>query len=380
MPYSRETYPFVDVLRGLAAMLVVVFHAMQLGGRNAFPPGQVWHFFDYGWIGVNLFLLISGLVITQSMLRHMEQAQDRYRRPFIANRLARILPLYLLTGIAFLLVADPAWLHGALPGVFKHLGSHLAFVHNLHRDTHGSLNGPNWSIALEMQFYLVMVLIAPWLIRLRAAHLAGVVLLAILFRYAITLLVPAGDTMMRFIGATQLPGIADHFALGIAVALALHRAQRGAWLKAGWRSFCCALAASAVLLSLAGFLLVAHGYWGNDWMVTFVPSLVAAGFAALLVAAVTFPLAEAAIFGPLRYLGEISYGLYLWHLPVLLFTLNADPQLKGIPFLATVCGATCLFASLSWHLLEKPVIVMARGYGRGTHPGTASQLPSTQFQ
>lgn len=378
---GSRNYGFIDVLRGVAACLVIVFHVMHVGGRADFPPGGIWRFFDYGWLGVNIFLLISGLVITLSAFRNMELHGRAFRWPFAVSRLARIVPLYLLTGVVFLAVVDPAWLHGPVGVLLTQIGSHLAFVHNLHPNTHGSINGPNWSIALEMQFYLLMVLIAPWLARRAGAiHLAGALALAVLFRYVSTQLVAPGDTTTQFILATQLPGVIDHFALGMALAFALSpqlRSARG-WLQPGWRAFLCWLAASGLALGIGGLLLVEFGYWENAAMVTFIPTLLAVGFMALLAAAIVFPWADRQAFGPLRYLGEISYGLYLWHLPVVLFTKLAAPGLKGMPFLAAVFGLTFLLAALSWHLFEKPLGQFFRRRVAPRQGQSRVQLASTQ--
>lgn len=358
MAAGAQNYGFIDVLRGVAAGLVIVFHAMHVGGRTDFPADGIWRFFDYGWVGVNIFLLISGLVITLSVFRHIDRQPQAFRWPFALARLARIVPLYLLTGVVFLVVVRPPWLGGPLAELLVQVGSHLAFVHNLQPHTHGSIDGPNWSIALEMQFYLLMVLIAPWLAwRAGAIHLAGALLLAVLFRYATTQLAPANDTFTQFIYATQLPGVIDHFALGMALAFALSPAHRSALgrLRAGWLAFASWSALSAAVLAFAAFLLVRFGYWENAWMVTFIPSVLAAGFMALLAAAIAFPLGDQPAFRPLRYLGEISYGLYLWHMPVILFTRLYAPGLRGMPFLAAVFGLTLLLAAISWHLFERPL-------------------------
>ena len=379
----NRNYGCIDVLRGVSACMVIVFHAMHVSGRANFPASGIWHFFDSGWVGVNIFLLISGLVITLSVFRNMERYGATFRGPFVVARLARIVPLYLLTGAVSMAVFVPPWLHGPVSELLLQIGSHLAFVHNLQVRTHGSIDGPNWSIGLEMQFYLLMVLIAPWLARRAGAlHLAGALILAALFRYATTRMVVPGEIHMQFVYATQLPGLFDHFALGMALAFALSASHRSAFgrLQASWRRFLVWVAVSMTVLACAAFLLAVFGYWENVWMVTFLPSVLATGFMALLAAAITFPWADRRAIVPLRYLGEISYGLYLWHMPVVVFTLHTAPDLRGPPFLAAVFGLTFLLAALSWHLLEKPVSGFFRArVARSDHPGNvrlaASQSP-----
>ena len=73
---TGDNYGFIDVLRGVSACLVIVFHAMHVSGRADFPANGIWHFFDYGWVGVNVFLLISGLVITLCVFRYIERYRE----------------------------------------------------------------------------------------------------------------------------------------------------------------------------------------------------------------------------------------------------------------------------------------------------------------
>ena len=82
-------------------------------------------------------------------MAHVERHPHAFRRPFAVARLARVVPLYLLTCAAFLAVADPQWLHGPMGDIAVQLGAHLAFVPNLSPMTHGSIDGPNWSIAIK---------------------------------------------------------------------------------------------------------------------------------------------------------------------------------------------------------------------------------------
>jgi peptidoglycan/LPS O-acetylase OafA/YrhL len=118
-----------------------------------------------GWIGVDMFFVISGFVIGLSALQGYDREGPPFRAAFARRRIARIVPLYVLTCLIFLLPVDPSLLGLPLRQLALHLGSHALFLHNLSPATHGSINGPNWSVALEMQFYAAMALATPLLAR-----------------------------------------------------------------------------------------------------------------------------------------------------------------------------------------------------------------------
>jgi peptidoglycan/LPS O-acetylase OafA/YrhL len=112
-------------------------------------------------MGVDLFFVISGFVITLSAFSILEKNNlKKYRILFLKKRIARIVPLHYLTILVFLTFVMPAFLFERF---WLNLFSHLSFVHNLVPSLHGGINGPNWTIATEMQFYALILLLAPWL-------------------------------------------------------------------------------------------------------------------------------------------------------------------------------------------------------------------------
>ncbi len=361
-PPGATNYPGVDLLRALAASLVLVYHIAQLGKFNGLPDHALARIFTaYGWIGVDLFLVISGFVIALSAFSGVARHGAQFRRPFAARRLARIVPLYLVTCVLFVVLLKPHYLFIPKPALLAHIGSHLLFVHNLMPSTHGSINGPTWSVGLEMQFYLVMMWLAPWLARSKAWRVLLVALLVGAgWRFLTTLVWVPGEATVatQFVFLTQLPGTIDQFALGIALALAV--TQRNAFatrfLTVNWRTFVGWSLVSLVLLSLAMWLVRHYSYWTSTSMLVGWRPLLGAGFAALLAAVVTLPIAGIRLFAPLRYLGTISYGVYLWHMLVIISVNSWVPDIGGRRFALTVVACTLLLASLSWHLLEKPNI------------------------
>lgn len=351
-------YPLIDVLRAVAALLVLVFHVTALGQWSVFAE-PLWGLpLRQGWIGVDLFLVISGFVVTLSALREREKNPEDFHWRFMQRRLKRLVPLYLLTCVVYLFLVRPEILTRPPAELLIQLLSHALFLQNLHPFTHGVINGVSWSLALEMQFYVALVISIGWLVKLGALRVVLLLVgLSLVWRYGTTLFLPPGVAIvqMQVIYSTELPGTLDAFGMGIALALLLHKGE-GFWaqrLLPGWQNCVMWLLLSAVMLWLAGaFFLPRSDYWGHAGMVTFWRSLLAMGFAAALATVITCPLRGAGVLRPIRYLGQISYGIYLWHFPVLL-ALLALPGLRGGRLFVTVLAGSVLLASLSWHLMEK---------------------------
>ena len=352
-------FTLIDVIRATAAMLVLVYHVIALGQWTSFPDLLWTSPFIYGWIGVDLFLVVSGFVITLSAARERLKNPQAYRWSFMRRRLRRVLPLYALSCTAYIFLIRPELLMGSATGMAHQLLSHVLFLQNLSPDTHGVINGVTWSLALEMQFYIALILGVGWLQKLGALRtLVLLVGVAWAWRYGTTFFLIPGEATphLQVVYTTQLPGMLDAFGTGIALALVVFSGA-GFWaarLKAGWVNSVMWLGLATILLTFSGKLLMARGgiYWSLPWMVVFWRTLLAMGFGALLAAVISCPLRGGGLLRPIRYLGQISYGIYLWHLPVVL-ALVVQPDLRGSRLLVCTLIGTISLASLSWHLMEK---------------------------
>lgn len=351
-------YPLVDILRAVAVTLVMVYHVIALGEWSIFNE-PLWAFpFRSGWIGVDLFLVISGFVITLSAAVERQKNPDAFRWSFMQRRLRRLVPLYVLTCVVYVFLVRPEILSRPTHEIILLVASHALFLQNLSPLTHGAINGVSWSLALEMQFYLALIMSIGLLLKLGTWRtLVLLVGIAWAWRFGTTFFLKPGEAIahLQVIYTTELPGTLDTFGVGVAMALFVFKCQgqsKGVFTR-GWLHCLIWAGASLGLLWLSGRLIMSHSnYWSHLGMIVFWRTLLALGFAAALAAVITCPLRGGGLLRPLQYMGQISYGLYLWHFPVLL-VLVTRPDMRGGRLFVFVLVGSFLLASLTWHLMEK---------------------------
>lgn len=358
---NRDSTPFyfdsIDILRGFAALSVVVYHIIEHFDWKSFPTEGPLVWFRAGWIGVDLFFVISGLVIGLSAFSGIDRhGPVGFKRPFMAKRLARIVPLHYLTLLVFIALISPEILFKDL---IANLSAHLFFLHNLSPAYHGAINGSNWSLGTEMQFYVLMLFAAP-LIKVSRWWLLSIVLLGIswAWRYIVSISVPISTSLGPFpvfVAATQLPGTLDEFAYGLLLAK-LVRSEHFHRLYGNFARIALFFLATALTSAcMYGFWRYASSYWTSSLMMVIWRSFLGLSLSSILLFALTcrFTGAVRTICSPLYYLGTISYGIYLWHLPVLM-SLKRISWLTHMQVLAIALALTCIFASVSWHFFEQP--------------------------
>lgn len=139
VPATPLIFPAIDLLRGFAALSVVVYHVIEHMGWSTFPGTGALLWFRIGWMGVDLFFVISGFVIALSAFSLIDKLGDKeFRMPFVRRRVSRILPLHYLTCLVFIVAIGIG-----TSGLFMNLVSHLGFFHNMDWRWHGAINGVN---------------------------------------------------------------------------------------------------------------------------------------------------------------------------------------------------------------------------------------------
>lgn len=360
LPATDDYYPWLDPLRFFAALSVVAFHLRDLA-HLSLPqelPG-VW--FAAGFLGVDLFFAISGAVIYLSIVRLARRhGEGHWRAAFMWRRVARLVPLYVLTTVFFVCVVRPELVARSDFGFL--LTTHLLFVSNLFASTHGAINGVSWSLGVEMQFYLLMVLVGAYLLR-RGIWLAVVlaVLVALLWRLGVWQVIGAVPAAERgnqmFIYTLQLPGVLDGFAAGI-VAMWWRLRTPDARMGRRWIVLL-GLAVAMWWLVLSLLLSNAALYWSHPAMLLGLRAAIAlaSGLSVAAVIAIPNKFSPGAVG---QWMGDTSYGIYLWHLGVLLLVVRYWPQADPLQQSGVILFGTTLLASLGWVLVERPILRWAR--------------------
>lgn len=342
-------YPQLDGLRALAVLAVIAGHA-----ANSADPTPV-RDFALGLLGVRLFFVLSGFLITGILIRQRpDRAGDtglstnHLIKTFFARRFLRIFPIYY--------VALAVFFAFGLRGMSGQWPWHATYLTNFYF-AFGGQSGPAashlWSLAVEEQFYLVwpfLVLCAPrkWLMPS----------VCFLIAFAVGYRCLAGIQGFSR-AAIMYPVFACLDSLGLGAMLALIMAHQESESESKDRMSTLVWMGMALVF---GSLSIRH-FAGPTAFITLGQSIAALGFTAIVYGAVIGypgPIGEMLASRSMGYIGKISYAMYLFHFPIdrILFRQwsRSIPQLNRfeLRFLA-VTGVTVLLAAISWKLIENPI-------------------------
>jgi peptidoglycan/LPS O-acetylase OafA/YrhL len=288
---TREHLTALTSLRFFAALLVMLYHGTV--GLKGLPP-VLQGFFHNGALGVSLFFILSGLVLTYTYYGTPIEA-----RTFFAARFSRIYPVYLLA----LIVAAPLFFVGFLgthrDQVFPLFVGKLLFAQSWISWMTNTWNVPSWSLSTEAFFYLLFPILLPALTRLNSRWrwpLIGLLIVAYAFGK------PVSDLLSPTLSLSPVRDLAL-FSAGVLVGISFCQ---------GWRAPKWLLPASAVIVvgMMAGFASIPGG------------GLVKAAFSLALVGLIggiaSIPASSKSSMNHavLKRLGEASYALYILHAPL----------------------------------------------------------------
>jgi peptidoglycan/LPS O-acetylase OafA/YrhL len=324
--------PGLDGLRGIAILAVMAYHTRDAGERGQ----SLW---SLGYLGVDLFFVLSGFLITGILLD--SRGQLGAARAFYVRRVLRIVPIYYVLVLALVVLppfGDTAsgtvrslqpwyWLYATNWWAILHPGQYLP-----------QSSWVVWSLAIEEQFYLVW----PWIVWRSRSVLSvslGLAAAALVLRLALH---AAGWSWWSL---RNLPfGVMDTLCIGAALAVLYRDPVR--WPR---------------VQRSAGIWLVAALVWAvpigarSPWF----GSVVAVGCGALTVLALQRPTAVLDR-GFLPSLGRVSYAVYLFHSYILLAVVLTMPRWPLLARYGIAVAFTYALARISWLLIEQPFLSLKR--------------------
>ncbi len=346
----HERLEALDGIRGIAVLAVLLFHcSLQLPG--------LWRVAgSWGWMGVDLFFVLSGFLITGILLDARGAPSRFYYGGFYVRRLLRIAPAFVVLMLALLLAPG---LTGQSPAahqlLLSHQGWYWAFCANALIATYGwagviPQTAPLWSLAVEEQFYLLWPSVVRHLSAARVLRL-GVVLI-VLAAVARIVLARRGVSMETLY--VLMPTRADLLAWGALLA-ALTRLPNG---LSNIRRFLWPALIGAALWIIAVMLHFGSSYYWSRGMVMAGYPAVALGAACLVAIAILYDPA------PLRFtwltrIGQVSYALYLWHMTAIA-VLTPLTRRVGAGLIPLALIVSLVPTLVSWYLIERPVLSLKR--------------------
>ncbi|HWZ19938.1 MAG TPA: acyltransferase [Ktedonobacteraceae bacterium] len=397
---KKNSIVVLDGVRGVAVLMVIIFHINRVTGDNLWDPKTnplASSVSTAGGTGVTLFFVLSGFLLFMPFAKTLLFKTDwPLLRVFYMRRVLRIIPAYYVSLFLIILFQYPQYLHR---DNFKNLLLFLTFFMDSTRATFRQINGPYWTLATEWQFYMLLPFIAlgiafivsrvPIKRRLLAvsACLLGIIIWGLFIRFwglyflaypTRTFLVPRSVlNVINFFLFGVTGKYTEDFAVGMFISLCYIYSQHpstGNKVVQLWKRLSPWLWIGGIIILV--FSAMWHFKSDYVWSWPFIPTgmmdvfnwlsemLLAIGFGACIAALLYGSAALKALFEwpMLRWVGLISFSLYIWHLPLLLlFQSRVLPMFHGLNRLATysmywywAIAVIFPFAFLSYLIVERP--------------------------
>lgn len=353
--------PWLDVLRSIAILLVLFRHGERAitieAGSGAPAWGPVHSLFMNGWVGVDLFLVLSGYLIGKSLIRTFGANSTISVQTYFRARVLRIAPAYLFVLLVIVAGAFPLYVFPQ-----EDLGRRV-FYHVLFLQDYlpADINVVFWSLGVEEKFYLLAPVLLSCLLKTRKQlHALGLLLALFLLSPTIKFfqfLTVSGASYETFFATFRSP---FHLSLeplvaGVAISYLrekklVHVSTRTAWLL---------LSGAAIAMTL---WLASHEFLKTITLfdATVQPALIALLFGSMVLSATCLNASAAPGMLFWRPVSRLSYSLYLVHFPLIPLCLAIAPVelLAGAAFWATYLAVS--FAATAWlhFAVEKPFLLL----------------------
>lgn len=327
MEKKQDRLESIQILRGLAAISVMLLHFTAANGNFTEKLPNFSDFFRYGNWGVQAFFVISGMVIPHYM--RLSNYTLRESRHFIVSRLIRLEPPYILSIVVVLVIgyaASKAPGQRGAPFTLDPAGLALHLFYLAPWFDKPWVNDVYWTLAIELQYYVLMLLFAPLLISKKSSSVI------LFFALVIAAALVPFDNRAIF---RHLP----FFAIGF-VGFTFYHSTLPKW--------CIAFVAFLVFLEVA----IGYGVVGV---------VVGIGALGVIFIPIKSPIPV------LSFLGSISYSLYLLHAPIggriINLTTRYSPAAALVGLVAAVV-ISCVAAYLMWRFVERPAMRAAQNWTR----------------
>jgi peptidoglycan/LPS O-acetylase OafA/YrhL len=361
--------PALDGLRAIAVLLVVVVHLPDVDPRLSRHVPR-------GFLGVDIFFVLSGFLITAILLRENDAGGVRFGA-FYRRRALRLFPALLALVFAYALYAAVTHLDRPVAATLWS----MVFYYSNWRAVYGGAHaaappglGHMWSLAIEEQFYLVWpVLLALFFGMRQRLYSAVAVLTVAIVAIAIyrAVLYSDGTTWLYLYVRTDTR--ADSLLVGALLAILwVRRKTPTRYLGVAG---CCAAAVFAWCLRMNA---------NNPFFFKGGYTIVAICAATVLLAVLECRwFAKPFEFAPLRAVGKVSYGLYLWHFPVFAAVFRYGRGIPGGMRVILALSLAAAFTLASWFLIERPFLRLKDGFearSRASKPSTKTPDPNERIR